>query len=54
MGDHLTTENHGCFIERKGRIGEARDVLEDIGSNMKYDRKGARNEYLGLLLLINQ
>ena len=41
MGDHLTTENHGCLIERKGRIGEARDVLEDIGSKMKYDGKGA-------------
>ena len=42
MGDHLTAENHGCLIERKGRIGKARDVLEDIGSNkMKQDGKGA-------------
>ncbi len=41
MEGHLTTENHGCLIERKARIGEARDVLEGIGSKMKYDEKGA-------------
>jgi hypothetical protein len=41
MGDHSTAENHGCLIERKGRRGEARDVLEDIGSKMKCDGKGA-------------
>ncbi len=42
MGDQLTTENHGCLIERKGRIGEAGDLLEDIGSKMKHhDEKGA-------------
>jgi curved DNA-binding protein CbpA len=29
------------LIERKGPIGEARDVLEDIGSKKKYDEKGA-------------
>jgi hypothetical protein len=37
MGDQLTTENHGCLIERTDRIGEARDMLEDIGSEMKHD-----------------
>ena len=41
MEDHLTTENHGCLIERKGRTGKARNMLEDIGSKMKYDGKGA-------------
>jgi hypothetical protein len=35
MGNHLAAENHGGLIERKGRIGEARDVLEDIGSDIK-------------------
>jgi hypothetical protein len=40
MRDHLTAENHGCLIERKGQTGEARDVLEDIGSEMKCDGIG--------------
>jgi hypothetical protein len=42
------------LTERKGRIGETRDVLEDVGSKMKCGGKGARNIYHGLLLPINQ
>lgn len=40
MKDYSTAENHGCFIQRKGRVGEARDVLKDIGPKIKHDKKG--------------
>lgn len=39
MEDYLTTENHGRLIERKGRVGQAIDVLEDIGPKIKHDEK---------------
>jgi hypothetical protein len=54
MEDYLTTENQECLIERKGRVGKARDPLEYIGPKIKHDEKGVWNEHLGLLLSVIQ
>ncbi len=39
MEDYLTKENHRRLIERKARVGAARDVLKDIAPKMKRDEK---------------
>jgi hypothetical protein len=41
MEDYLTTENHERLIERKSRIGEARDGFGHLGPKIKDDEKDA-------------
>jgi hypothetical protein len=53
-GDRLTAKNHGDLIERKAPKGKTRDRLEDVRPKIKHNERGARNEYPGLLVSINQ
>ncbi len=46
----LTAENRKCLMGGKGRAGEAREILEQIGPRINNRKKGVWHEYIGPVL----